>query len=177
MFFVVITVALETVLGLWMAITMSKSFWGRSLLRAAVLIPVIAFFDRMRAEGTLSAPDAEIFSPQDADTAANAGAGSIALSSKTAAVNRRSRLDGIVCGIFGVSKLLEMLLKKWKGLTYCAIMGLVLASPVAIVWTAFRPEEGKVMPTLNAVTIILSLVMMAIGFAVAWYMASLDRKN
>lgn len=39
MFFVVITVALETVLGLWMAITMSKSFWGRSLLRAAVLIP------------------------------------------------------------------------------------------------------------------------------------------
>ncbi len=84
---------------------------------------------------------------------------------------------GIVCGIFGVSKLLEMLLKKWKGLTYCAIMGLVLASPVAIVWTAFRPEDGKVMPTLNATTIILSLVMMAVGFAIAWYMASLDRKN
>ncbi len=72
----------------------------RNLIAAVVLIPVIAFFDRMRAEGTLSAPDAEISSPPDADTAANAGAGSIALSSKTAAVNRRSRLDGIVCGIF-----------------------------------------------------------------------------
>ncbi len=84
---------------------------------------------------------------------------------------------GIVCGIFGVSKLIEMLLKKWKGLTYCAIMGLVLASPVAIVWTAFRPGEDKVMPTLDAVTIILSLVMMAVGFAVALYMARLDQKN
>ncbi|MDN6325186.1 MAG: sugar ABC transporter permease, partial [Corynebacterium sp.] len=39
LFFVVVTVALETALGLWMAITMSKTFWGRSLLRAAVLIP------------------------------------------------------------------------------------------------------------------------------------------
>lgn len=39
LFFVVVTVSLETALGLWMAITMSKSFWGRSLLRAAVLIP------------------------------------------------------------------------------------------------------------------------------------------
>jgi trehalose/maltose transport system permease protein len=39
LFFVVVTVALETVLGLWMAVTMSKTFWGRSLLRAAVLIP------------------------------------------------------------------------------------------------------------------------------------------
>ena len=84
---------------------------------------------------------------------------------------------GIVVGIFGISKLIEMLLKRWKGLTYCAIMGLVLASPVAIVWTAFRPAEGKVMPTLNAVTVILSLVMMAVGFAVAWYLAGLDKKN
>ncbi|MGO1948726.1 MAG: carbohydrate ABC transporter permease [Mycobacteriaceae bacterium] len=39
LFFVVVTVSLETILGLWMAVTMSKSFWGRSLLRAAVLIP------------------------------------------------------------------------------------------------------------------------------------------
>ncbi|MBQ8137396.1 MAG: hypothetical protein IJ174_08190, partial [Clostridia bacterium] len=61
--------------------------------------------------------------------------------------------------------------------TYCAILGLVAASPVAIVWTAFRPAEGKVLPTLNAVTIILSLVMMAIGFAIAWFMGRLDEKN
>ena len=84
---------------------------------------------------------------------------------------------GIVLGIFGVSKLIEMLLKKCKGLTYCAILGLVLASPVAIVWTAFRPEEGKVLPVLNAATIVLSLVMMAVGFGIAWWMARLDDQN
>ena len=39
LFFVVVTVALETVLGLWMATVMNRSFVGRSLLRAAVLVP------------------------------------------------------------------------------------------------------------------------------------------
>ncbi|MFJ3958153.1 carbohydrate ABC transporter permease [Arthrobacter sp. NPDC090010] len=37
--FTVITVALETVLGFWMAIIMARAFKGRSLLRASVLVP------------------------------------------------------------------------------------------------------------------------------------------
>jgi len=41
-------------------------------------------------------------------------------------------LVGIVAGIFGIAKLIEILMKKWKGRTYCAILGMVLASPVAI---------------------------------------------
>lgn len=39
LFFVVITVSLETILGLWMAMVMNRSFLGRGLLRAAVLVP------------------------------------------------------------------------------------------------------------------------------------------
>ena len=39
LFFVVITVSLETILGLWMAIVMNRSFLGRGILRAAVLVP------------------------------------------------------------------------------------------------------------------------------------------
>ncbi|RAV34811.1 carbohydrate ABC transporter permease [Corynebacterium heidelbergense] len=39
LFFTVVTVALETLLGLWMALVMNRSFLGRGLLRAAVLIP------------------------------------------------------------------------------------------------------------------------------------------
>lgn len=39
LFFVVVTVFLETLLGLWMATVMNRSFLGRGLLRAAVLIP------------------------------------------------------------------------------------------------------------------------------------------
>lgn len=39
LFFVVVTVTLETLLGLWMALVMNRSFIGRGLLRAAVLVP------------------------------------------------------------------------------------------------------------------------------------------
>lgn len=38
-FFAVITVTIEILLGLWMATVMGRSFLGRSLLRASVLIP------------------------------------------------------------------------------------------------------------------------------------------
>lgn len=38
-FFAVVTVTIEVVLGLWMAIIMGRTFAGRSLLRASVLIP------------------------------------------------------------------------------------------------------------------------------------------
>ncbi|EOM76819.1 sugar ABC transporter permease [Rhodococcus rhodnii] len=38
-FFAVVTVSIEACLGLWMAIVMSRSFFGRSMLRASVLIP------------------------------------------------------------------------------------------------------------------------------------------
>jgi ABC-type sugar transport system permease subunit len=38
-FFTIVTVALETVFGLWMAIIMNRNFRGRGILRAAVLVP------------------------------------------------------------------------------------------------------------------------------------------
>ncbi|GAB2758424.1 carbohydrate ABC transporter permease [Sinomonas atrocyanea] len=38
-FFSIVTVALETVLGFWMAIIMARTFRGRSAVRAAVLVP------------------------------------------------------------------------------------------------------------------------------------------
>jgi multiple sugar transport system permease protein len=38
-FFAVVTVSIEVLLGLWMATVMSRSFVGRSFLRASVLIP------------------------------------------------------------------------------------------------------------------------------------------
>lgn len=39
LFFTVVTVVLETVLGLWMAIIMNRTFRGRGLVRAAILVP------------------------------------------------------------------------------------------------------------------------------------------
>ncbi|MBQ8073713.1 MAG: DUF368 domain-containing protein [Clostridia bacterium] len=39
---------------------------------------------------------------------------------------------GILFGIFGIARLIAFLMKKWKGRTYCAILGMVAASPVVI---------------------------------------------
>jgi len=38
-YFTIVTVTLETILGFWMAIIMARTFRGRSLVRAAVLVP------------------------------------------------------------------------------------------------------------------------------------------
>ncbi|WP_416354881.1 carbohydrate ABC transporter permease [Curtobacterium sp. VKM Ac-2865] len=38
-FFTLVTVVLETVIGLWMAIIMNRNFRGRALVRAAILVP------------------------------------------------------------------------------------------------------------------------------------------
>ena len=39
---------------------------------------------------------------------------------------------GVVIGIFAIAKLIEVLLKKFESYTYCAILGLVAASPIVI---------------------------------------------
>ncbi|MGN0777671.1 MAG: DUF368 domain-containing protein [Aristaeellaceae bacterium] len=64
---------------------------------------------------------------------------------------------GIVVGIFAIAKLIEVLLAKQKVLTYCAILGLVVASPVAILM-------GTSLTGTTAVTVIMSLLTFAIGF-------------
>ena len=74
---------------------------------------------------------------------------------------------GIVVGIFAIAKLIEVLLAKWKGLTYCAILGLVAASPVAILM-------GLDYSGLGAGTVLVSVVIFAAGFAIAW---ALGRKE
>ncbi len=39
---------------------------------------------------------------------------------------------GIVVGIFGIAKLLELVFQKWERIAYWAILGLIFASPIAI---------------------------------------------
>ena len=68
---------------------------------------------------------------------------------------------GVVAGIFAIAKLIEVLLRRFPGPTYCAIMGLVTASPVAILM-------GLSYAGLSAATVIISVVALALG-AVAAY--------
>ena len=68
---------------------------------------------------------------------------------------------GIVVGIFAIAKLIEVLLARWKGRTYCAILGLVIASPVAILMATD-------MTGVNWLLILASLATFALGYAIAY---------
>ena len=68
---------------------------------------------------------------------------------------------GIVAGIFGIAKLIEVLMKKWKGRTYCAILGMVLASPVVILM------DGSIYRGVNWILVAVSAAAAVIGAFIA----------
>ena len=86
---------------------------------------------------------------------------------------------GIVIGIFGVAKLIGWLLKRWKGYTYAAILGMVVASPVVILFDKgnwLKEEIVDGVATGNLVArydafpvgiVIASVILLAVGFFVA----------
>jgi putative membrane protein len=67
---------------------------------------------------------------------------------------------GVILGIFAVAKLIEILMKKQEALTYCGIMGLVIASPVVILM-------GTAFPVFTAVTVVTGVVALAAGIVIA----------
>lgn len=67
---------------------------------------------------------------------------------------------GVVLGIFVIAKIIEILLKKWEGLTYSAILGLVVSSPVVILM-------GTVLSGLGVVTVITGIIALLAGGVIA----------
>ncbi len=67
---------------------------------------------------------------------------------------------GIVIGIIGISKIISKLFKKYPNATYWGIMGLVIASPFAIIM-----KSG--LAITSPLSLLICLVMFAIGFAVS----------
>lgn len=70
-------------------------------------------------------------------------------------------LIGIVAGIFGIAKLIEVLMRKWKGRTYCGILGMVAASPVVILM------DTSIYDGFNWIICVVSVVTMALGVFIA----------
>ncbi len=68
---------------------------------------------------------------------------------------------GIVGGIFGIAKLIEILMKKWKGRTYCAILGMVAASPVVILM------DTSIYEGFNWIICVVSVVALGAGALIA----------
>lgn len=73
-------------------------------------------------------------------------------------------LLGIVLGIFGVAKLIEWLTARFPTPTYCGVLGLVVASPISLL---IQTDLSGV----SAVTVIISVVTLAAGFAGAYLLA------
>ena len=79
---------------------------------------------------------------------------------------------GLLVGIVFIAKLMNFLLKKFGALTFSAIFGLVIGSPVALLmqnWECFE--------LANTGNWIASIVCLVIGFAIAWFMSTLDKKQ
>lgn len=67
---------------------------------------------------------------------------------------------GVLAGIVAVAKLIEFMLKKFPLVTYWAIIGLIVASPFAIL---IMMEVG----TVGVVEILTGVVLLAVGFLIS----------
>ena len=79
---------------------------------------------------------------------------------------------GLLVGIVVIAKLMNYLLKKHAALTFCAIFGLVIGSPVTLLM-----QNRECFPLASAGNWIASIVCLLIGFAVAWFMSTIDKKQ
>lgn len=68
---------------------------------------------------------------------------------------------GVLLGIFLIAKLVEYLLKRQERLTYFAILGLVAASPVAVL-------SGMDAGAVNALVLIAGTAMFGAGLLLSW---------
>ena len=67
---------------------------------------------------------------------------------------------GVVAGIFGIAKLIEILLSKFPYVVFWCIIGLILASPVAIILV--NDFSG-----FNVISGITGVIALAVGFVIA----------
>lgn len=74
---------------------------------------------------------------------------------------------GVVVGIFAVAKLMEWLFAKFRSQTYCGILGLIVASPIAIIL-----KMGN--NNINGFTVALGIVLLVVG---TWFTYWFEKKT
>ena len=79
---------------------------------------------------------------------------------------------GIVLGLFLIAKLISTLLEKAPALTFAAILGLVLASPVALLI-----QNSECFAIATPANWVVSFLCLAAGFVAAWLLSKLDSKK
>mgnify|MGYP003301817652 FL=1 len=63
---------------------------------------------------------------------------------------------GVIVGIFAVAKLIEFLFDRFPSITYCGILGLIIASPIAII---IKMGHNNI----NVFTAIIGVVLLVVG--------------
>jgi putative membrane protein len=71
---------------------------------------------------------------------------------------------GVLLGIYFVAKAIAFLLRRWPTYTYCGVLGLVAASPIAIL---LRTD----MAGFSVVMLLISIVTFAAGFLLSAWLA------
>ena len=79
---------------------------------------------------------------------------------------------GVVVGIFAIAKLIEWLFSKFKLTVYWAIIGLISASPIAIIM--MNSESFK---NINALTVITAIIALAAGAVIAFFLGGDPEKK
>ena len=74
---------------------------------------------------------------------------------------------GVLVGLFAIAKLISFLLARVETYTYCAVLGLVMASPISI-FTAFK------IPSPSVLTLVLSPIALLAGFFGAYFLGKND---
>ncbi len=67
---------------------------------------------------------------------------------------------GVIVGIVAVAKLIELMLKKFPSVTYWAIIGLIVASPFAIIIMMD-------VATVSALSVVSGIVVLVVGFVIS----------
>lgn len=71
---------------------------------------------------------------------------------------------GVLVGIFAIAKLIEYLLHRFERQTYFAILGLIMASPIAVLM-------GIGLGTIGIGSVLTGIVTFGLGFIAAWMLA------
>lgn len=74
---------------------------------------------------------------------------------------------GVLVGIGLVAKLIEILFAKVPVLTYCAILGLIFGSPIAIIYKAG-------ITTVTILSALVTVVTFCVGFAISFFLSKDD---
>lgn len=86
--------------------------------------------------------------------------------------------SGVILGIVLISKLIRILLVKYPRTVYCAILGLLFASPFAILYGIYHDEALlPVISEANWITWTAGILMMAVGAIAVMMLSGIEGKH